>query len=57
MTEEHQKVKEVVEAICKEILNLDAREEELVEEKVVKLILGMKGYKEKIVTVLFKYEM
>jgi len=47
----------VVEATCKEILDLDVREEETVEEKVMKLGLAVKRYKEKISTVQFKYEM
>lgn len=57
MAEECQKIKEVVEATCKEILDLDVREEEPIEEKVVKLGFAVNGYKDKISEVQFKYEM
>ena len=44
-------------ATCREVPDIDVREEELVEGKVVKLDLVVKGYKDNIMDVLFTYEM
>lgn len=55
--QQQQNIRELIEATCKEITNLDVREEELVEDKVTKLFLAVKEYKKKITTVDFKYEM
>lgn len=47
----------MVEETYREILDIDVREEELVEDKVVKIGLAVKGYKEKFFAVQFKFEM
>lgn len=47
----------MVKATFRDILKLDVREEEPVEDKVAKLGLIVIGYKEKIGVVQFKYEM
>lgn len=55
--QQQQKIKEVIKVTCKEILDLHVQEKEPVEDKVTKLTLAVKGYKEMITTVQFKYEM
>lgn len=47
----------MIEETCREIPNIDVREEERVEDKVTKLSLAIKWYKNKIMDVQFTYEM